>query len=417
MTFGNFAENYEFAAMKSSGISLQRAMRSVIVFVLLTAVGAFYLADSLIPAAEVKTWNMRRNLTLMKPAMAISEGVFNSIGEFNIKVAKKYGDNDNFLKDVIIHQKSKSKKNLIVTKATEGKLQNDQESGILQLILKDGYRYEEIIPKNNIEKQQDPHTKASFKRYAINIDLTSENSIDFESELGTKTYKMKDVVSLNKDIDSLEKQHKNRVTLFGKDLYRRNDIIPQNTSEKKLQKAKVQKQEYKLDSSYNSLTKIIAAKPLQKQQQILDQVDSKVKQQISLIERKAKTFNRNTKYINAHKIQFHKKIALGFACIILFFIGAPLGAIIKKGGLGLPIVIAIIIFLTYYFIGIFGENNAKDGGISPALGAWISTLIMLPFSILVIRQAATDRRLFISEKITSPVRSLLEYITRVFKKI
>jgi len=139
LTFGTFAENYEFAAMKASGISLQRAMRSLIVFVILLCGVTFFFANSVIPASEQKIYNMRRNIAKVKPAAAIEEGVFSDFEGMSIKVAEKYGENDSDLRDVIIHQKTQTNVNNKVIKAIEGKLLSSENSDVIQLVLKDGH--------------------------------------------------------------------------------------------------------------------------------------------------------------------------------------------------------------------------------------------------------------------------------------
>ncbi|MDA0780606.1 MAG: LptF/LptG family permease, partial [Bacteroidetes bacterium] len=163
MTFGNFAERYEFAAMKSAGISLMRAMRPLIVVNSIACLATFYVANTVIPLAEFKTYNLRKNLSKMRPALAIIEGMFNDIGESNIKVARKYGENDKLLENVIIHEKSPNQVNNVVIKAARGELKSEEVNEGLQLVLYDGYRYEEVVQKNK-HKKNDPHNRIAFKQ-------------------------------------------------------------------------------------------------------------------------------------------------------------------------------------------------------------------------------------------------------------
>ena len=194
LTFGAFAENYEFAAMKASGVSLQKAMRSIIVFVLVLGVGAFFLTNNLIPASERKIFNMRRNIAKVKPAAVILEGVFSDIEgtDMNMKVAKKSGDKDQYLSDVIIHQKSKNNINTTVIKSKSGELVSSEESDIVQLVLKDGYRYEEQQSKTN--KNKYPFNQTKFETYTSNIDVSDLNNQDMEAESDILTDKMKNVL-------------------------------------------------------------------------------------------------------------------------------------------------------------------------------------------------------------------------------
>ena len=204
MTYGALAENYEFAAMKSTGISLQRALMSLVVFHFFLGIGSFYFSNHVIPLGEFKYFNLRRNLAKLKPALAITEGIFNEIGEMNIKVSRKYGEDNRFLEDVIIHEKSPDNKNRVVIKAKRGELKSASIGQELQLILFDGNRYEEIYSSRAQELRKLKHAKVSFREYVLNIDLSQFNNVDLDEEKYTSTYRMQKVDELNHSIDSLE---------------------------------------------------------------------------------------------------------------------------------------------------------------------------------------------------------------------
>ena len=153
LTFGTFAENYEFAAMKASGISLQRAMLSLIVFMVLLGGVTFYFANNVIPASEQKIYNMRRNIAKVKPAAAIEKGVFSDFEGMSIKVDDKYGEKDRFLKNVIIHQKSETNVNTTVIKAKTGELISSEESELIQLVLRDGHYYRDVENNSDDNKR------------------------------------------------------------------------------------------------------------------------------------------------------------------------------------------------------------------------------------------------------------------------
>jgi len=409
LTFGAFAENYEFAAMKASGVSLQKAMRSIIVFVFLLGIGAFFLANNVIPASEQKIFNMRRNIAKVKPAAVIMEGVFNDIEgtDMNMKVAKKSGDKDQYLQDVIIHQKSRTNLNTTVIKAQEGELISSKESDIIQLVLRDGYRYEEMQPRSAKSKKKHPFTRANFETYISNIDVSDLNNQDIEAESDIMTDKMKNVVRLTKDIDSLRDNNLKQVKAFSKNVFIRMGAFPIKDSLKKDSKKIKIIQLQKVDSTadVNDLASLI---PDWQQSQMYNNAKNSLTNILNTVNGKKEELNKRYEIYNRHILSFHKKFALAFACVILFFVGAPLGAIIRKGGLGLPMVVAIILFLTYYFIGVFAENSAKKGGINPMLGAWLSTIIMLPLSIYLTRRATADRGLMGDG-------NFVQRITRFFK--
>ena len=395
LTFGAFAENYEFAAMKASGVSLQKAMRSIIVFVLLLGIGAFFLANNIIPASEQKIFNMRRNIAKVKPAAVIVEGVFNDIEgtDMNMKVAKKSGDRDQYLNDVIIHQKSKTNLNTTVIKAQEGELISSKESDIIQLVLRDGYRYEEMQPKSAKDKKKHPFTRADFETYISNIDVSDLNNQDIEAESDIMTDKMKNVVRLTKDIDSLRDNNLNQVKAFSKNVYIRMGAFPVDTDSLKKEAKNIKVPRAKEIDTTADKNNLVTLVPDWQRSQLYNNAKNSVTNILNTVNGKKEELDKRYEIYNRHILSLHKKFALGFACIILFFVGAPLGAIIRKGGLGLPMVIAIILFLTYYFIGVFAENSAKKGGINPVLGAWLSTVIMMPLSIYLTKRATADRGL------------------------
>ena len=179
MTFGNLAENYEFAAIKSSGISLQRAMRSLTVFILLLSIVAFFFANNVIPYAEYKFINFRKNIAQVQPALAISEGQFSDVGIYNIKVNKKSGQKGSILTGVTIHKKSNTGDgSKTVIKAKDGELISNEKSNNLKLVLNNGNYYEDIVPQKYEERSKLPFARSSFKKYTLNIDLSQLNQVD-----------------------------------------------------------------------------------------------------------------------------------------------------------------------------------------------------------------------------------------------
>ena len=395
MVFGNFAENYEFAAMKSTGISLQRAMRSLAIFIFGLSILAFFFANNVIPWAEYESYNLRRNIAKVKPAMAIAEGQFNEIGDINIKVDSKSGDRGQYLENIIIHKKKAIRPgNYTVIKAKNGELISSEDSEILQLKLNDGNYYDEIINKDGRKYVTNkPHARSSFEEYIINVDLANINNVDLEDKSSDNRYNMLNISGLNYTIDSLQKGRNEDFKNLATTLYNRTTYTALQNN-----------YEVKKDTVFNG--------------DILDLFDTKSKIQIlnlalnstnstdQILETNTKTFQDRTAWRNRHIIALHEKYVLAFACIILFFVGAPLGALIKKGGLGLPMVIAILLFLSYHFIGLFTKNSAKDGALDPILGTWLSTLIMLPLSLYLTSRATKDRGLFEMDIIMVPLKKL-----------
>ena len=392
MTFGDFAENYEFAAMKSAGISLNRTLKNLAIFMVFFSIGAFFFANNVIPYADYKFVNLRKNIAQKKPAMAIAEGQFSDIGPYSIKVDKKSGENGNKLSGITIHQKSTTGEgNKIVIKAVNGDLVGDDNSNLLKLILKNGYYYEDIIPKKYEERNKLPFAKASFKTDIINIDLAKLNTIDLNDESVTNSDTMLNVSELNYTIDSLNKNFKKDIISFTDNIYLRTGISNIN---KKI-KSKT------LD--INSLDKFENNKKIE----ILTTAVNNIESTIFSIDGSKMEIEYKQKSINEHLIALNDKFVVAFSCLLMFFIGAPLGAIIRKGGLGLPIVFAVLIFVIFHFVNTFGKKLAQENAISPFLGCWLSTFILFPLAILLTYRATNDMTISIN----------FDFITKPFKKI
>ncbi|WP_313786757.1 LptF/LptG family permease [Flagellimonas pelagia] len=418
LTFGTFAENYEFAAMKASGISLQRGMRSLIVFVLFLGVVTFFFANNVIPKSEQKMFNLRRNIAKVKPAAAITEGVFSDFegtGQgMNIKVDRKHGEQDRFLENVIIHKKNNQNINTTVIKAKSGELISSEESDIIQLVLKDGNYYEELTPKDAKERRKEPFAKSDFETYTINIDISELNDQDLEEDQNITTNKMKNVSRLIKDIDSLRENNLEKVEAFSKNIVNRMGAFPVIVKKDSIEKKSspeliVSDKDKKVEKdSIRTVNDLLNSMQTFEQLQVMKKAKNDVSGILSTVIAKKDELQTRYKFYNSHILSLHQKYALALSCIILFFVGAPLGAIIRKGGLGLPMVIAIVLFLTYYFIGVFAGNYAKEGNIHPALGAWLSTLIMMPLGISLTKRATADKGLFGFGNIFDRIKSIFK---------
>jgi len=383
MTFGDLAENYEFAAMKSSGISFQRTLKTLTVFIFILSIGAFIFANNVIPYAEYKFINFRKDIAQRTPAMAIAEGQFSNVGNYNIKVDKKSGENGNILTGITIHKKAiDGSGNKTVIKAKNGLLISSEDSNNLQLVLNNGYFYEDLIPKKYEERIRLPFAKSSFKKYVINMDLSKLTSSSFEQGEITNTDNMLNVRELKYTIDSLATNLKKDKISFGDNSYSRTGITTPS---------------YYFINSKDSLVKNSNVKnPILKnyttiqRKTILQVASSSVDNIIMSIESSKTEQEEKQKYINVHWIALYDKFVIAYACILMFFIGAPLGSIIRKGGLGLPIVFAVTIFIIFHFINSFGKRFASQNGMPPLLGTWMSSMVLTPLAILLTYRAIND---------------------------
>ena len=399
MTFGNLAENYEFAAMKSSGISLQRAMRSLTVFIVLLSIVAFFFSNNVIPYAEYKFINFRKNIAQVKPALAIAEGQFNDVGFYNIKVNKKSGAEGNILTGITIHKKSKiGDGSKTVIKAKNGELISSEESSILQLVLNKGYYYEDIVPKKYEDRSKMPFAKSSFRKQIINIDLSELNKVDVNDESVANTNTMLTVNELNYTLDSLNKNMKTEIITFTENSNARIGFPEKKKSVQAAKKSKPLPDD------------ILSLYTNEQKSDILKIASSNViSTSYSIDSSKTELFNKQ-KNINRHLLAFYDKFVIVYACFLMFFIGAPLGAIIRKGGLGLPIVFAVFIFITFHFINTFGKRIAQENGMTPFMGAWLSSFILTPLAVLLTYRATNDIGLINMDVILAPFQKVIKKI-------
>ncbi len=400
MTFGSFAENYEFAAMKSSGISLQRAMKMLTITIGILALISFFFANNVIPEAQYKFINLRKTIVQQKPAMAIAEGQFNTIGTSNIKVDKKSGENGEFLEGVTMHVKNSNMglgANTII-KAKRGLLTSEDDSNYLQLELYDGYYYEDIHPKKYEERNKVPFAKSSFKKYVINIDLTKLNQAEIDE--GTITSeKMLTIPELVYAIDSLNKGYKKDVLSFTDNIVSRSDDVF-NTKEDFKNTLSIKKE--------NEIKDLLSIFTPTEKISISETAKNNVSSTEFSIHNSKTDLDYKSKNINVHWLAVYEKFIIAYSCLLMFFIGAPLGAIIRKGGLGLPIVFAMLIFITFHFINTFGRKLAQEDSIPALLGASLSSIILTPLAIFLTYRATNDIGIMINwDWITEPIKKLI----------
>jgi lipopolysaccharide export system permease protein len=402
MSFGNLSEHYEFAAMKSSGISLQRAMRSLTIAIAILSVVAFLFANNVIPYAEFKFVNFRKNIAQAKPALAITEGQFSDVGMYNIKVNKKSGENGNHLTGITIHQKSQNGDgSKTVIRATDGELISSDKTSILQLVLNDGNYYQDIVPKKYEDRDKLPFAKSSFKKYRINIDLSQLNKVDTKDETVSTTNSMLNVSDLRYTLDSLNKNRNTEIVSFSENSGTRIGTLTDNKAPQLTKKKPLIKD---LLSIYDNKQKV----------EILKAASSNAQSTLYTIDATKTELDNKKKNINSHILSLNDKFVIVYACFLMFFIGAPLGAIIRKGGLGLPIVFAVLIFISFHFINTFGKRISQEDGMIPFLGAWMSSIILTPLALLLTYRATNDIGLINMDVLLTPVQKAFQ---KLFQKI
>lgn len=395
MTMGNFSENYEFAATKSSGISLQRLIRPLIILTILFSFVNFLFLNNIFPYAMFKQKNLYVNLKNQEPSMALIPGGFNTdIPGYHIKFDEKYGDNDNFLKNVMIYDLSEKRWNNKIITAKTGKIINKEGSTYMTLVLYNGQFFKEHLnPKT--EKNM-PASMATFDQYTIIINLPNDSLLEEEK---LKNFpNMKNLSQLKDTIPYYNDDFREYVKGRAKNLYI-------NADAKKL-----------VSSQNDSLLKRLQPEVLNNfnkrtQLRLVNSSISKNKTALDIIKNKKGTFKFKRKVLNVYETEYYNRIAFSLSCLILFFIGAPLGSIIRKGGFGLPMILAISIYVLYFFANTFGRNLAEDSSISAFLGSWISAILMIPIAILLTRRATKDMGIFNIDVFLQPITTFFKKIT------
>ena len=398
MALGNMSENYEFAAAKSASISLMRLMRPLILLTLLISALNFLSLNYVFPYATLKQKNLTNNIKKKTPALALISGSFNSeIPNYQIKFDEKYGEEQNLLKKVLIYDLSSKKGNKKIITAERGKIISEEGSKYMTLVLFDGYYHEEHIPKRrNIETMKKmPASNATFKKYTFNIDISKFTDDDLDDEKYTKSFNMLSLGQLKDTIPAMKLSYDEYLTSKSKSIYIKinaKELYKQNDS-----MALIKFKPEVLDN-FNLSGKI----------SVLNSAINNVKNSNKNIKTDKKSIQWKRKILNLYDIEFHNRIAISLSCLILFFIGAPLGSIIRKGGFGLPMILAIIIYVIYFFVNTFGRNLAEESSLSAFIGSWVSSIIMVPFAYFLTRRASKGMGLFNIDVFLHPLTKFIK---------
>ncbi|MEO8088541.1 MAG: LptF/LptG family permease [Bacteroidota bacterium] len=376
MTFGNLAEHYELVACKSAGMSVQKIMRPLIYLTVLICIGAFYFSDNVLPAANLRMSALLYDVRNQKPGLLIKPGVFyDGIEGYVIKVGKKDKDNQT-IHNVMIYDHTENRGNVKVILADKGTMLMSDDDRYLLLTLYDGKSYEERRKPKGVDTKAMMRTE--FQKEIIRFDLSAFKLTRTNEQLFKDNYQMLNLRQLSSSSDSIEKKIIDTRLFYQKYNSKYYTGIPgvkakklPFTNENLVLNFEKQKQAAILTSALNSArtSKNIAGDAA---------VDITVRQ----------------KSLYKHRIEWNRKFTLSFAIFILFLIGAPLGSIIRKGGLGMPLVISVIFFLTYHIISITGEKFAREGVIAVYKGMWLSSVLLLPLGIFLMYKATTDSALF-----------------------
>ena len=389
MTFGNLGESFELVAIKSAGISLLRFMRPLFIVSTIISILAFLFANYVIPIANLKARTLLGDIVYAKPAFDLKEGVFyDGIPNFAIKIGKKES-NDSVVRNVIIYEKGNAlQDNFVIAKS--GIMKVTENKRFLEFNLKDGWRYQEkgsVYGGNNNTE----FIRFKFKEFKKQFDLSTLgfNSRTADS-LNKNNEKMFSMRQLRVALDSLEKEYSTVKVRSGQDMF--NQFHFARLSDSTMEKLLTAKS--KPDSSLININSIIPDSARENIGQNIFAISSSLKSTAQAME---ENLNEKQRTIRKHKIEWHRKIVLSLACLVLFLIGAPLGAIIRKGGLGTPLIFAILFFMLFYFSSTIGEKFAKENTLTPFTGMWLATFFLVPVGVFLTWKAMRDSQLFNKE--------------------
>lgn len=389
ISFGNMGERLELLAMKAAGIPLVRILRPVLVFVMCVAGGSFYFQNVVGPESSKQLYALMYSIRQKSPELEIPEGVFyNEIPGYNLFVEKKDVDRG-MLYGIMIYNQGSSFDDTQVVLADSGRLQSTADQKFLQLTLYDGQRFRNMQNTGSaMDHATVPYMRETFKKEVDLIPFDASLN-EMDANLFNNNAQAKNLKQLTLGIDSII----HLLDSTGREQYAQysygflSHVRLAGRSDSATIVASEQKDSLILDSVYARLNPSQEARATKI---ALDRVESGESQTDMLRDMSAFT-NRS---LRLHYLERHKKFTLSLACIIFFFIGAPLGAIIRKGGLGVPVVISVIIFILYYIINISGENFAKNGTWEIAFGAWLSTMVLTPIAVWLTWKSNKDSAVF-----------------------
>lgn len=375
MTYGNLGQHNELTAIKSAGISLLRILSPVFLFVVLLSVGSFYFSDLLLPKLNLKAYSLMYDIKKTKPALDIKQGVYyNGIPQYSIYVGKKYEDAE-LLSEIQIydHTDERGKTNLIL--ADSGRMTISEDKAFLVFELFDGTRYSDYLESDI--KAKNNFVRSDFKKSKMVFDLSSFSMNDTPDKLFARDRRMRPVKLLNNDIDSLVKRRIEAEGVFEKEVgrYFRYGVLDDSSV---------------VDASILRPLKLsVRDKP-----RVLVHAKNKALHNERTTEIKLRLITTFAKTKDDFMLYKLKKYSEAVACILMFLLGAPVGAIVKKGGLGYPVLMTVIFFILYYVLTVYGDKVVRTGVLNPFEGVWGPFVLMAPIAVFFLVQARNDSDLF-----------------------
>ncbi len=398
MTMGSFGENYELVAAKSSGISLLRLMASLIVAIAFISIGAFVFSNNILPHANLKFATLLYDVRHQKPALNIKEGVFyNEIEGFSIKVGKKDPDNKTIY-DIIVYDHTSGRGNDNVLIAEKGEMFSSNDDRYLVLRLYEGKQYSEVKPETAENRHE--HLRTYFNVWEKYFDLSQFAMERTDERFWRNHYEMLNMRQLQKSMDSIHVQIADKKESFAVNLNQYYTFKKINID------SFMKKNNWEPDSCFVVDFKELSDSEKSTAVKRALAVSRSVKSFASVAHRDIQLRNKNN---IKHNLAWHRKITFSVACMVLLFVGAPLGAIIRIGGLGMPLLISVLFFVVFHVSTITGQKSAEESVIAAWVGSWLATAVLLPIGIFLTYKAMRDSSLFSLDWYFAIIRRIKKY--------
>jgi lipopolysaccharide export system permease protein len=467
MAFGNLGEYMELTALKASGISLQRAMRPVFLFCMVLSVTAFYFSNNLLPIANLKMKTLLNDISHKRPELNIKPGIFNNdIENYVIRIGEKSSDGK-VMKNIMIYDHSKHAGNDRLIIAERGKMSSSADQRYLELRLYNGNSYTEAEVGQR-KKNTFPFLRESFSEDLIRFDLSIFKLSTSDESLYKNNYQMLNLSQLTLASDTLKQELYKEKAFLPSILFRGAFFIkgksysktPKETGSKPVKQDSVKPAKemalqdsilrdspdgqiakqamlrsirrqagfQNIDSGISISRPVFVEVPLKSRTdvllnfnradriRILEAAENSLRANKSTLDYSVQNFEQEQEQIFKHEIEWHRKFTLSFACLLLFLIGAPLGAIVRKGGLGLPVVFSLIFFIVYHMISITGEKLAREGVTSAFWGMWLSSAILLPVGLFLTWKSTRDSALFDKEAYLKVFMAVKGFVLKISRK-
>ncbi|MDE5624215.1 MAG: LptF/LptG family permease [Alistipes sp.] len=403
MTMGNLGENYELLAMKSAGLSLVRITQPLLIFVSLIAVGSFFIGNNLVPYANKKMYSIISDIRQQRQTLEFRDGLFfNGLDDMSIRVGHQDPDT-HLLYDVLIYDNrptNRGNMNTIVADSGYIRLSDDRRS--LLVTLYNGETYEQT-------RNGQWYTKSALRHHTFDLqkqEIPMDGFVMERSDNNISNSQTKNIVQLQDDIDSLEIKVNTATTNSYEPLLKEQIFVRDHNVLPLPDSLRIDKSGFRDMLAADSIARL----SLREKERIWNQARSLAKNSRNMFSFDETTAKEALNQLYRSKVEWHKKVSLPASIIIFFLIGAPLGAIIRKGGLGLPVVVSVIFFVVYYIISLSGEKQVKEGNWEAVWGMWISSFILTPIAVYLTYKATNDSALLDTDWYAGKLKALRERV-------